>query len=72
MLFSAEALRHSKDTSSSPKLRSGIYVVRPRTSEQVLVIYWPEDYTWNDDAVSSVRRNRVTFMRQASILLTIM
>ncbi|THG96228.1 hypothetical protein EW026_g5569, partial [Hermanssonia centrifuga] len=26
-------------------------------------IYWPEDSTWDDDAVSSVQRNRVTFMR---------
>ena len=27
------------------------------------VIYWPEETTWDDDAASSVRRNRITFMR---------
>lgn len=27
------------------------------------VIFWPQDTTWDDDAISSVARNRVTFMR---------
>jgi hypothetical protein len=27
------------------------------------VIYWPQKTTWTDDAESSVRRNRITFMR---------
>jgi hypothetical protein len=31
--------------------------------EQSYVLYWPEDTTWNDQAVSTVQRNRVTFMR---------
>ena len=31
--------------------------------EQMFVIYWPEDTTWDDDAVSAVRKNRVTFIR---------
>ncbi|KAJ7698920.1 hypothetical protein B0H17DRAFT_1049693 [Mycena rosella] len=53
---------------SVPHLRSGLYVLRasntpPAGPEQIFVIYWPEPTTWNDDAVPSVRRNRVTFMR---------
>jgi hypothetical protein len=31
--------------------------------DMLYVIYWPQNTTWNDDAESSVRRNRVTFMR---------
>jgi hypothetical protein len=31
------------------------------------VIYWPEDSTWDDSATSSVSRNRVTFIRRATI-----
>ena len=27
------------------------------------VIFWPETETWDDNALSSVSRNRVTFMR---------
>lgn len=67
VLLSADTLRNSRDTSSSPALRSGIYIVLSRTSSslhQAFVLYWPEDTTWNDDATTSVRRNRVTFMRQ--------
>jgi hypothetical protein len=63
---SADTLRNSKDTSSPPTLRSGIYIVLPRISaspHQAFVLYWPEDSTWNDDAAAPVRRNRVTFMR---------
>ncbi|KAF8216813.1 hypothetical protein K438DRAFT_1658303 [Mycena galopus ATCC 62051] len=64
----ARALNSSSDDSSVPHLRSGLYVLRPSdmetaASEQVFVIYWPESTTWNDDAISAVRRNRVTFMR---------
>ncbi len=32
---------------------------------QIFVIFWPEDSTWNDDAITTVDRNRVTFMRFA-------
>ncbi|KAK0446846.1 hypothetical protein EV421DRAFT_1707226 [Armillaria borealis] len=46
-----------------PCLRSGLYALNSSTSEQLFVIYWPEDTTWNDDAISAVRRNRITFMR---------
>ncbi|KAJ7183070.1 hypothetical protein B0H12DRAFT_1246842 [Mycena haematopus] len=67
-VFSARALNNSADNSSVPHLRSGLYVLRASdtetaASQQVFVIYWPESTTWNDDAISSVCRNRVTFMR---------
>ena len=51
---------------AEPILMSGLYVVRSfvsTTEEQAYVLYWPEDTTWNDQAVSTVKRNRVTFMR---------
>ena len=51
---------------AEPILRSGLYVVRSFVStaeEQAYVLYWPEDTTWNDQAASTVQRNRVTFMR---------
>ncbi|KAI0257878.1 hypothetical protein BC834DRAFT_391257 [Gloeopeniophorella convolvens] len=51
---------------AEPILRSGLYVVRSFTAEaeeQVYVLYWPEDTTWDDHAVSTIQRNRVTFMR---------
>ncbi|KAI0292593.1 hypothetical protein B0F90DRAFT_1645427, partial [Multifurca ochricompacta] len=53
-------------TTAEPVLRSGLYAVRsftPSSEEQVYVLYWPEDSTWNDQATSPVQRNRVTFMR---------
>ncbi|SJL03909.1 uncharacterized protein ARMOST_07266 [Armillaria ostoyae] len=50
-------------SSLEPSLRSGLYALNSSTSEQLFVIYWPEDTTWNDDAISAVRTNRITFMR---------
>ncbi|KAK0239018.1 hypothetical protein EDD85DRAFT_769081 [Armillaria nabsnona] len=52
-------------SSLGPSLRSGLYALNSSTSnsEQLFVIYWPEDTTWNDDAISAVRKNRITFMR---------
>ncbi|KAI0302847.1 hypothetical protein B0F90DRAFT_1816395 [Multifurca ochricompacta] len=47
-------------------LRSGLYAIRSFAStsdEQIYVLYWPEDTTWNDEAPPSVQRNRVMFMR---------
>ncbi|KAG8792428.1 Vacuolar protein sorting-associated protein 13A [Ceratobasidium sp. 428] len=52
-------------------LRSGLYLVlKPETKleelslKQAYIIYWPEESTWDDQAASSsVRRNRITFMR---------
>ncbi|KAG2136644.1 hypothetical protein DEU56DRAFT_356200 [Suillus clintonianus] len=52
---------------SMPSLRSGLYIVRTACEatpdQQLFLIYWPEDSTWDDSAPSSVRCNRVTFMR---------
>ncbi|KAG2040447.1 hypothetical protein BDR03DRAFT_892378 [Suillus americanus] len=52
---------------SMPSLRSGLYIVRAvceaTPDQQLFLVYWPEDSTWDDSAPSSVRRNRVTFMR---------
>ena len=56
---------------AEPILRSGLYIIRTSTSateEQTYVVYWPEDTSWDDDAVSMVQRNRVTFMRYGSLL----
>ncbi|KAI0250860.1 hypothetical protein BJV78DRAFT_1282923 [Lactifluus subvellereus] len=57
----------SRANGSLSALSSGLYIVRASTAgpadERHYVIYWPEDSTWDDSAVSSVRRNRVTFMR---------
>ncbi|QRV84782.1 GTP-binding protein [Ceratobasidium sp. AG-Ba] len=62
--------------SSATGLRSGLYLVlRPHSafenhrSKQAFIVYWPEESTWDDQAASSsVRRNRVTFMRYLSKL----
>ncbi|KAG8795915.1 hypothetical protein FRC12_008170 [Ceratobasidium sp. 428] len=59
-------------TNTSPSvLRSGLYLVlkpeenlQEHRAKQVYIVYWPEESTWDDQAASSsVRRNRVTFMR---------
>ncbi|KIJ05810.1 hypothetical protein PAXINDRAFT_20962 [Paxillus involutus ATCC 200175] len=57
------------DTHSPTKqtLRSGLYIIKTTeqsgNTKQIFVLYWPEPGTWDDSAASSVRRNRVTFMR---------
>jgi hypothetical protein len=51
---------------ADPFLRSGLYIMRtftPTSEEQTYVFYWPEDTTWDDEAVSTVQRKRVLFMR---------
>ena len=52
---------------TQPALRSGLYIVtmpeQTEGSHQIFVVYWPEQTTWDDSAASSVRRNRITFMR---------
>ena len=64
---SVNALLAGRDNPGIPNLRSGIYLVQPQSPSGddpcVFVVYWPEETTWDDDAVSSVRRNRVMFMR---------
>ena len=66
-LYSTNALLANKNNSTMPHLRSGIYFVQPpspsNNDPRVFVIYWPEETTWDDDTVTSVKRNRVTFMR---------
>ncbi|KAG9089762.1 hypothetical protein FRC06_001400 [Ceratobasidium sp. 370] len=55
-------------------LHSGLYLIlRPEDEplenrvKQAYIVYWPEESTWDDQsASSSVRRNRVTFMRQVN------
>jgi hypothetical protein len=65
----AQKLLAAKDDfsgTSNPTLRSGLYIVRSFNTNddgQLFVLYWPQETTWNDSAVSSVRRNRVTFIR---------
>ncbi|KAF8321130.1 hypothetical protein DL93DRAFT_2224184 [Clavulina sp. PMI_390] len=51
-----------------PTLKTGLYfLMSSADSEQThrpgYVLYWPEENTWDDNAMSTVRRNRVTFMR---------
>jgi hypothetical protein len=48
-----------------PTLRPGIYLLDMTRTESNLyyIIFWPEDATWDDNSISSVSRNRVTFMR---------
>ncbi|KAI0723139.1 hypothetical protein C8Q76DRAFT_691676 [Earliella scabrosa] len=62
----AEAMLHAVGHSHGgerPSLRSGMYVLTHSSESTLYVVYWPEDTTWDDNAASSVRRNRITFMR---------
>ncbi|KAG1768958.1 hypothetical protein EDD22DRAFT_843764 [Suillus occidentalis] len=63
---------HSDSKFSTPSLRSGLYVVRTNceatSDEQLFVVYWPEDGTWDDAAPSSMKRNRITFMRLPALI----
>ncbi|KAG1848258.1 hypothetical protein F4604DRAFT_1935471 [Suillus subluteus] len=63
-----QLITNQSDSSvSMPSLRSGLCIVRATCEatpdQQLFLVYWPEDSTWNDSAPSSVRCNRVTFMR---------
>ena len=64
--FRARSLLLRADDSQL-SLSSGLYIVRASmevpADERQYVIYWPEDSTWEDSAISSVSKNRVTFMR---------
>ncbi|PVF92927.1 hypothetical protein CPB86DRAFT_144289 [Serendipita vermifera] len=55
---------------SRPTLRPGLYLLDSTdTQADILhVIFWPESATWKDGSISSVARNRVTFMRYLSKL----
>ncbi|KAH8986023.1 hypothetical protein EDB92DRAFT_1949474 [Lactarius akahatsu] len=51
---------------AEPILRSWLYIIRTFSStaeERTYVLYWPEDTTWDDDAISTVQCNRAMFMR---------
>lgn len=72
MLGSSQLLLTSKDevTDAAQKvLRSGLYLIRTTGSDLVYVLYWPQDTTWNDSAITSVARNRETFMRHVTNIL---
>ncbi|KIJ61776.1 hypothetical protein HYDPIDRAFT_115606 [Hydnomerulius pinastri MD-312] len=66
-LLASKLLFQGGDSVARATLRSGLYILRtspkPGSEEQIFVIYWPEETTWDDMAASSVRRNRVTFIR---------
>lgn len=63
-VYSAQILLSGKDDMPATRaLRSGLYLLRNVPLDLVYVIFWPQDTTWDDDAISSVTRNRVTFMR---------
>ncbi|KAH9912635.1 uncharacterized protein BXZ73DRAFT_107365 [Epithele typhae] len=63
---STALLEPHRNDRDHPTLRSGIYLFRhqsgSRALDEMFVIYWPEDSTWDDQAASS-RQNRVMFMR---------
>ena len=71
-LSRAHQLLSATDDSTGPRLRSGLYFVRmtllSAEEEQLFIVYWPEDTTWNDNAISTIRKNRITFMRYAVAL----
>ncbi|KAF8341371.1 uncharacterized protein EI90DRAFT_1729010 [Cantharellus anzutake] len=59
-----------------PYLRTGIYLILDGLTQQrehsmdldaglvqpAFLLYWPEENTWDDDAVGDITRNRTTFM----------
>ncbi|KAG8900444.1 hypothetical protein FRB99_006040 [Tulasnella sp. 403] len=63
---------HGTAGTIQPHLRSGMYALIPPNTQHsdgsfnphaaVYIIYWPEETTWDDDAIGTVRKNRVTFM----------
>ncbi|CAE6410576.1 unnamed protein product [Rhizoctonia solani] len=64
------ARKLSSSVRSYSDLRAGLYLALPldrkaqeSVPERAYIFFWPEDSTWDDKAISSVRRNRVTFMR---------
>lgn len=72
--FSEKLLLASQDESPDilqPILRPGLYVLpimQPGTSgRRIYVIFWPEETTWDDIAISTVKRNRVTFIRYVGL-----
>jgi hypothetical protein len=67
-----EALLASPDEAGRPRpnLKTGLYFLTSETNNSPpsdvktgYLVYWPEHTSWDDKAISSVNRNRVTFMR---------
>lgn len=66
--LSTKLLTQSKDEMPAwQALRAGMYLLRSLNSDLVHVLFWPQDTTWDDNAISSVQRNRITFMRYVPI-----
>ncbi|CAE6353001.1 unnamed protein product, partial [Rhizoctonia solani] len=66
----AQLLSQPGDSTVPWNLRSGLYcAMLPEQgagevrSENVFLVYWPEETTWYDDAEPTVQRNRTAFMR---------
>ncbi|KAL4067468.1 hypothetical protein V8B97DRAFT_2061708 [Scleroderma yunnanense] len=66
-MIAVQLLADNNDPHTQKILRSGLYILRPEEhtgpTEQIFLIYWPEQDTWSDSAPSAVSRNRTTFMR---------
>lgn len=61
-------------SATQPHLSPGLYALTLESglgAQKLFVIFWPEDTTWDDDAVSTVRRNRITFMRFVGLDFTL-
>ncbi|KAF9230093.1 hypothetical protein BU15DRAFT_69493, partial [Melanogaster broomeanus] len=64
--LAAKLLFQGNGSPARATLRSGLYIVRSssssRSEEQVFVIYWPEETTWDDTAASSVDRYECRYL----------
>ena len=58
------ATQHQESTDQLT-LRPGLYLLNLTHLQPglVYVIFWPEGTTWDDNAITSVSRNRATFIR---------
>ena len=60
---SSASILSSSSCGSGGGLRAGIYILKLNDEPVLPVIFWPEDTTWNDNAVDSVCEKRAIFMR---------
>ncbi|KAF8518309.1 hypothetical protein JB92DRAFT_3113054 [Gautieria morchelliformis] len=68
-----QILCYKQSMHAVPSLASGLYIFEALSeadadadadaAKHFYVVYWPEDTTWDDDAMPSVTNNRVTFIR---------
>lgn len=58
-------VQSDESESSTDSLQTGLYLLDATEIQDGLryIVYWPEKETWNDNAPSTLARNRVTFMR---------